>query len=236
MSEQENSFQENSSSEPTFASTLSPVGLFYLFCKPYKFFSNTASLDHLPELILVVWVLGLTGAMDRIDRAIMQSKLGSASSGWRDFSPWLLSSWAHYWTVVVMGGTIGCALAWMIGGWWYKTRIRWSGANDVDSSLARRVYVYQAFVVSAPMMLITLLQTVLFSNYDEAWESQDTWTKCIVIFLFWSCWTSYMGVVTVFPVKKWKAGIWFLAIPVVLYMGTVGFLRSLYTSNGGGHF
>jgi hypothetical protein len=178
--------------------------------------------------------MGIAGAMNRIDEKIIQAELGHASSGWESTASWLLSSWFNYWLIVVAAGLIGAVFLWYLGGWWYKKRLQWSGATEPSSLLVRRVYTMQELVLAGPTVLLALVQTALFSNYREAWRADELWNSSILVFVFWSCWTSYVAVTTAFQVSKPKARIWFLVLPVLLYvfaLGVVGTLYSIFASN-----
>ncbi|OYY50022.1 MAG: hypothetical protein B7X95_00660 [Methylophilaceae bacterium 17-44-8] len=214
-------------------SPLSPSQLVDLYFRPKKYFSNTHDLDHQSALFISAGLMGIAGAMGRIDKKIIQAELGHASKGWESTASWLLSSWLNYWLVVVAAGLIGAVFLWYIGGWWYKVRLNWSGAVEPSSILARRVYTLQELVLAGPTVLLTLIQTALFSNYLEAWRADEFWSSSILLFAFWSCWTSYVAVTTTFQVSKLKARIWFLVLPILLYVVVLGVIGTLYSIFGG---
>jgi hypothetical protein len=145
-----------------------------------------------------------------------------------------LSSWPTYWIYVLIAGTLGAGIYWFVGGWWYKKRLQWSGAPDASPSVARRVYAYQDMVVSAPVVLITAIQTFLFANYREAWQAAPLWSGACVVFAFWSCWTSYAAAMTAFPVVKRKAMLWCIGLPVLYYFAVLGLFAALYALFGAG--
>ncbi|MBS1208453.1 MAG: hypothetical protein H6R19_851 [Proteobacteria bacterium] len=207
---------------------LSPVRLVDLYFHPKKYFSNTQSLDRLSALLIAAGLMGISGSMGQIDKKIIQAELGHATTNWEAMSSWLLSSWGNYWLTVVSTGLIGAVFLWFLGGWWYKKRLQWSGAAVPSPRLARQVYALQELVIAGPTVLIALVQTALFTDYREAWLSDGFWSLSLAVFIFWSCWTSYCAATTAFQLSKPKARIWFLVLPVLLYVGAIGVFGALY--------
>lgn len=213
---------------------LSPARLVDLYFRPSKYFSDTRNLDRKSTVFISAGLMGIAGAMSRIDEKIIQAELGHASKHWESTAAWLLSSWLNYWLVVVALGLIGAVFLWYLGGWWYKKRLQWSGAIEPSSLLARRVYTMQELVLAGPTVLLALVQTALFANYREAWQAEELWSSSILVFVFWSYWTSYVAVTSAFQVSKSKARIWFLVLPIlfnVLVLGVVGTLYSIFAGD-----
>lgn len=210
-------------------SPLSPTRLLDLYFRPRKYFSHGGELNQQRAILVSAVLMGIAGAIGRIDTKIIQAELGHASKGWQSMSSWLLSSWANYWLVVSAAGLLGAGFLWYLGGWWYKKRLQWSGEDQASAALARRVYTMQEFVVSGPTVLVALIQTLLFSDYREAWQADEQWSSAILVFAFWSCWTSYTAATTAFRVSKIKARIWFLILPALLYVVALGVIGTLYS-------
>ena len=51
---------------------------------------------------------------------------------------------------------------------------------------------------------------------------------------FWSIAISYAGVTTLFLVTKWKARLWFVALPTLVYMLAFGLIIAMFTFVGQG--
>jgi len=220
---QETTFESDSQSSP-----LSLTSLARLYLNPKRFFENTARLTKTPEIVVVAWIAGITYAMGRIDKKLMKSDFGRVDSAWEEIGQWLSESWINYWGLVLVLGVINGAILWYLGGWWYRRRLVWSNAGNVLPVHARSVYVYQDLVQSAPMLVIALVQTSIFSNYMEAWNSEEYWSLILLLFVFWSCLTSYKAATTCFPVTVWKARVWFLILPISLYVVALGLVGVLY--------
>jgi hypothetical protein len=208
-------------------SPLSPAALTQLFFRPSRYFYNHPWLLQRPEAVFVAWVVGIAYAIGRVDSNIIKMELGAGHHGWAAVGPWLTGSWAHYWAFLLVSGAINGATFWYLGGWWYRKRLHWSGARDVYRPVARGVYVYQDFVQSAPIVFIALVQSFKYKDYMNVWRAEEWWSSLSLLFVFWSCGTSYMAART-FPVSKWKARFWFFVLPVLFYFIVLGLIGTRY--------
>jgi hypothetical protein len=204
------------------SSPLSPVSVGRLYFNPKRFFENVDRLTKVPEVVIVAWIAGITYAMDRVDKNMLKLEFGSGNSGSQEIGQWLAESWVNYWGLVLTIGAINGAILWYLAGWWYRRRLIWSDAGEVSPEHARSVYVYQDLVQSAPMMIVALVQTSLYSNFMAAWNSEEYWSSIVLLFIFWSCVVSYKAAISSFSVTVWKARIWFLALPISLYIVALG--------------
>jgi hypothetical protein len=230
----ENTKQDQAESSEHSTSPLSPTRLVDLFFRPRRYFSNVSGLDHPSALFIAASLMGIAGAMGRIDMMILQVELGRARRGWEHTASWLLSSWTHYWLAAILAGLVGAVFIWYLGGWWYRLRLQWSGAAAPSAHSARRVFTMQEFVIAGPTVILALAQTAQYANYDEAIQAGDFWSLSIVVFAFWSCWTSYVAATTAFSISKARARLWFLGLPALVYIivfGVVGTVVTLFTGN-----
>lgn len=209
-----------------------PSQVLDLFLRPKRFFATPQNLEHRGALVTAALLMGISGAMGRIDKKIMQAELGRTSKSWERLSDWMLSSWFNYWLVVLVAGVFGAFFLWYLKGWWYKKRLQWAGAEDPSLPLARRVHAMQELVMAGPAVLWTFIQTFLYANYREAWQADELWSSSILIFVFLSCWTSYVGATTTFQLSQTKARVWFLILPVILYLVAIGGIGFLYSMVG----
>jgi hypothetical protein len=191
--------------------------LAWLYFKPSRLFADLEPLKAQPRWLIVAWLAGIAAAIDRFDMSMIKSDLVGRSGP----AAALMDSWVAFWFFVVAMGAIYAALVWLIGGWWYRVRVQWSGDADADSFSARIVYIYQDLVAALPAIAATVVQTAAFANYREAWASDEAWSGLLVIFIVWSCIASYKAVRAAFAVSKWKARFWFLIVPLGFYL-TVG--------------
>jgi hypothetical protein len=211
-------------------SPLSLEGLRQLFLSPRAYFANPQRLLATPEVWGVAYLTGVVYAMNRVDVNLMKADLGRAPP----LASWISDSWSHYWVFVLVSGAVCAWVIWYLGGWWFRMRLRWSGATEVDRRNTRAVYVYQDFVESAPALLVALVQLAMFPNYGAAWSEDEIWSSVTLIFVIWSCVTSYKAAVAGFEVTVWKARLWFLVLPLVagaMAFGVVGAMYSLLYKN-----
>ncbi len=210
-------------------SPLWPQHLVDVFLRPTRFFSSQLALGKTPYLVLVTWCYGIASAMDRIDQELLRAEFGRARPGWEVWGPIVTQSWSGYWGFVLAAGVFSGLFLWWLGGWWYRVRLRWAGDPSPDARRARLVYVYSSFVCAGPVIVLALLQTVAFENYAAAWNADEFYSSMLVIFLFWSLATSYLGARALFHVSRWRAQLWFLVLPAGLYVVALGVVATVAT-------
>ena len=192
-----------------------------LFFQPRKFFSDLSILMQTKYVIPVTWAFGISEAIDKIDEEMLKSEVHTSSNRMQ-YIAGFIDTWPHYWMVVLGYGVISALFLWWVGGWWYHKRLVWCGAVDPDVRLTRVIYIYASFVIAAPSVIFTLIQTAMYDNYFQSYNSGDLWPVLILIFPFWSLITSYTGIRTTFTVSKWKARTWFIILPGLLYLVIFG--------------
>ncbi|MEM7125815.1 MAG: YIP1 family protein [Chloroflexota bacterium] len=193
----------------------------HLFFQPRRFFNNEKlfGAKNIPALAAICY--SLARVLNRVDRQLTQADMGGRNSQADMMSELaLFDSWLDFWPFILLIAAIGSPLIWWIGGWWYSLRIRWSDVPERDGRKARVVYVYSALIESVPVILVAVIHSFVYANYYESWVSDSLWEALLLVFPFWALVVSYIGVRTVFPVTIWKARLWFLIVPCLLY--TVG--------------
>ena len=65
-----------------------------------------------------------------------------------------------------------------------------------------------------------------------AYASDEMYSMVTLVFPFWSLVTSYIGVRSLFDVIKWRALLWFLILPGILYFLAFGLLALLFAFAG----
>jgi hypothetical protein len=188
-----------------------------LFFRPRKFFADMTILMKTKYVVPVTWIFGLSQAIDKIDEEMIKVSINPTSKR-SEIITSFIDTWINYWGFILAYGTVSALFLWWVGGWWYRKRLEWSGAVDPDHRLARVVYIYASFVFAAPAVIFALIQTSMYDNYIQSYNSGDVWPLIILVFLFWSLGTSYIGVRTTFTVSRWKARTWFIILPTLLYL------------------
>ena len=201
------------SRDQTLARVLWPV---YILFRPRVFFESLAML-HAPSLTFsCAMMFGMSNTIDRVS-----NKMGTTGIS----VPWE-TSWGAFWGFVVGAGAVSAALTYVIGGWWYRRRLRWCGVADPDKKVSTRIYVCAAQVFATPSVLMTAIAGSVFATPLEAAESDAAtiWGLISIVLVLWSFAVSYIGVRTVFAARVWPARIWFLILPVgfVIAMVVIG--------------
>lgn len=226
-----------SSDESLSGATIPPtVAVFHLrnlrslLLRPREYFANRNILHDRLGILGAAFLVGVTNAMDRIDRNMVKTDLRplSGGGGTDAFTAWAVSAWSHYWFIVLLGGLFSAVISWYVYGWWYRKRLEWSGAAEVHREDARRLNTLPELVYVLPIIALAVWHTFVYQNYAEAWAGSDVGGMLILVCLFWSCWTSYCAATTVYALNKRKARFWFLILPVVFYLLLMGAFGTLY--------
>jgi hypothetical protein len=197
--------------------------LLLLFIRPRRFWENTA-YDNSPWLaLLIIWCLGISYNLGRISHRFMKGEIGLTQEALPNI---ILQSWPILWAIILFSGAFSGILVWWIGGGWYRIRLdlasderraEFPGGRSAYQRLARVVYSYSGFVTAGPQVFYLLLCTMIYPNYQAAYQANSVFDLPLVFLPFWAVWVSYLGVITLFPVKRWKATAWFLILPYTLY-------------------
>lgn len=221
-----NDFIDNAQIEPE-GSPFLPQNLVNLFIAPRKFFTSQIALGQTPYLLLVTWIYGIASAVDRIDKELMRLEYNRIRPGIGELMVSISESWIYFWIWALLIGAISGFFIWLIGGWWFGIRIKWSEEKNLDSQTARLIYIYSSFVHSGPSVLVLVISTFFYTNYLEAFSAESWYSVIFLILPFWSLVCSYKGVRSVFNVHLWKARLWFLILPGIIYLFAFGLIAYL---------
>ncbi len=213
------------------ARELTPVrftDLIDLYTRPRQFFSGHLNIGATKILLPVIWVLGISAQLDRVDTEIMRHEMDQTRASWTIIEPLITESWIAFWAFCLLVGIFSGALVYWIGGWWYRMRLYWSGANrDIDKQLPRYVYCWSSLILALPYVLLTIGFTFAFPNYLAAYNSDEMFSLVLIIMMFWSVGVSFVGATENFSLTKWKARLWFLILPTVFYLFALGLVMFL---------
>jgi hypothetical protein len=186
--------------------------LHYLFLRPRRFFQHFV-VEPTPLLTaFCAWTCGMAESIDQVQERTFGENLAVVDFGW-----------AIFWGVVVALGAVAGVLYFVIGGLWYRVRLSWSGAVDVDRRLATRVYLFASQVYALPAVLAMVADTRTYPTPTAAAVGGPHWWHLVVLVcLFWSVYVSYAGVRTAFRVRRGRAMLWFLILPGLSYAVAVG--------------
>jgi hypothetical protein len=205
-----------------------PAAIRDLFFRPGRFFGSRAVQLRGPAVVLAAWLVGMNFAIGRIERQMVRADLGQESGTALIVS----SSWLKFWGVVAVAGVVSAAFAWYVGTWWYRVRLRWSGAVDPSVARARAVYLFSGLIWAVPSLLATFSDTLRFPTFADAWASESPWDLVLLVFPIWACWVSYRGVRATFDVRPGRAHFWFLIAPIMAFLLAFGVIAALYARLG----
>ncbi len=185
--------------------------LFYLYFRPARFYREFV-VEHLWFTTVVASLLfGMSRTINRLDTQFAGANPGSRAL-------YASMSWGNYWLMVAAIGVFAAAIFFLLGGWWYRVRLLWSGVPDPDRILARRVYVYASTIHALPTVLVTAWDTARYPNPLSAVNGPFNAAHVLLVLApFWSFVVSYIGVRTVFNAKGFRAALWFLILPTIIY-------------------
>ena len=184
-----------------------------LLLRPERFFEALLRTTKGSLPWLVIWVCGAARVVDNIDTRLMTGTLRSDAP--------LLTSWSALWGGVIFGAFLAGPLNWLIGGWWYRMRMVFSGARRVNKRRARLVYMHAQLVWCVPSLVWLILVTGLYSDYHAAYAASP-FSLAFIPIVPWSTWVSYRGVRHCFDLKTGRARVWFLILPLTIYAAIVG--------------
>ncbi|MEM1422746.1 MAG: Yip1 family protein [Planctomycetota bacterium] len=187
----------------------------FVFIRPRRFFDRFARTPAPAITFACAVTFGVGNATDRIDTRLTTNPAAAN----------LISSWTAYWVTALVAGLISAGLLYVIGGWWYRLRIGWSGAGSPDKALARRVYVYAAQIVAVPALIYALARTSMHADPMAMINAPlNALDIAILLTPLYSYVVSFIGVRTVFDVGRWRAAFWFLIMPSGIYSVAIGLL------------
>jgi hypothetical protein len=184
------------------------VGLTELLLRPERFFRLMLRRQGPFIPFLLLWLVGMGAVCDN-----MEGRLVISEAFGRPLNP-MLATWPRVWGMVIIGGLVGGAFAWLIRGWWFKIRLRFSGApEDVSPHDARLVWLYASAVHAIPTALSLAIQTPFYPDFKALSDAGVGYFGLLGL-LLWSVWVGYRGAVGCFPVRRGRAILWFLILPM----------------------
>ncbi len=185
----------------------------HLFTNPRRFFRHLEKFRKQSAMILLaILLVGMGESLDRMSDAKAD-----------DFPfPEMIDNWAYFWLGIGGMGLLNGAVDWLIGGWFFHMRVRWSGDLHRDKTEARLIYIFTSMIIALPTLAIGLVETLVFESHRET-RTMDKlvwWMPMwglVLVSMFYSIYASYQGVLVRFQVDPEQARRWFLILPGMLY-------------------
>lgn len=178
-----------------------------LYFRPKAYYAGMTAPKKRAWLYLFAFTYSMAYAIDRRDFSSLQ---GTA----------LPASWVEHWGIVFGAALVGTLIVYALGGAWYRARLRYCGVGQSDSALVKMVYLSAAQVYALPMIAAAVAESFLYEDPATASIRSPGWLGLgLVAFAFWSLFSSYTGVRTVFnPPRRAATAFWFLGGPAALYV------------------
>ncbi len=187
-----------------------------ILIKPKVFFKeHFQQRDNTHENLALVF-FGLGYGIDRMDRQLIKFDLRGKTELLD-----MLNSWPIYWLIAIIGGAVGGYILYLIGGWFYNLRLKWS-KGTADLSQSRNLYLFSNFWLFTPIVLITLVNLLFYDLPYDPYTSYpifDILSALMILgAIFYSVFISYTAVRTVTDADKGLAILWFIVAPVLYYL------------------
>jgi hypothetical protein len=202
-----------------------------LLFSPTAFFQRYAMRPPAAVVAAAAVVVGVVATMDRVDRQMMKADIGGRGLGAMSF---VVDSWAGYWAWCLGVGAVMAVVVAYLGGWWYRARLKMSGAVEPDAGLARRVYLFSYQVEAVPALLYAAFGTLVYATPADAWYGDDLGAFALLGFGMWSLFVSYKGARACFDVSRGRALFWFAIAPGALLMIALATIVAVYAAVGAG--
>jgi hypothetical protein len=174
-----------------------------LVLRPDTFFARPTSKWRWRSKLIAAALMGLSAGVDRADITTISARG--------------LEGWEQYWFVVIGTALIVGPIRWFLGGFWFRTRLRLSGARKVDRVRAQNLFALSDLVQAVPSVGLAVLSVLTLSTPED---SPFWWA--VLMALVWSVVVSYRGVRGGFSVSVWKARFWFLLVPALFFGWFIG--------------
>lgn len=183
-----------------------------LLLRPERFLRALVRFRPDAKPLLLIWIVGVSASLANLSsRITVMNTMGLEI-------PTFFTQWVKVWPLVIAGGLVAGPVAWIFHGWWYRVRLRFSGAppDQISHNAARLVWLYATAVWAVPAVAVDLMATPLHTDLQAA-ITKDFFGLTVLAMCCWACYVSYRGAVSCFPVKRGPARWWFLILPLAVY-------------------
>lgn len=192
-----------------------PAFLLRLLFRPRKYF--TENLSNTPELPvnLMIFIVGIGLVYLRLAQAAETEMVNAKLAGATARPTTGDGNWLGHWGMLIGGGLFLGWMRYLIGGWWYRVRINWSGDWSANDEYARVVFIHSEIIWAIPMVAVAVYETFVYANPAIAADLCALRLVYLPAFLI-SYYYSWLGVTESFDVSgKWAAA-WFLVLPAFI--------------------
>ncbi len=187
-----------------------------LLMNPKEFFKTQVQENKIKYFNFAIIVFCLGYGIDRLEKQLVKFELRGTLDTFE-----FINTWPGFWLISLVAGAIGGYILYLIGGWFYNIRVKWSlGEGNLEKS--RILYLYSNFYISLIIILDTLIETFInpipYDPYSDLNSFEIISIPILLFFIFHSIYLSYVGVTAITNVNRGRAKIWFLVLPIILYI------------------
>jgi hypothetical protein len=136
-----------------------------------------------------------------------------------------LFSWWRYWLNILINSSLNGIGIYFIKGWWFNIRLKFSGNNEADIKKCRSIAIYLNMIKSAPILVLIFISSLFLPNIYATYSNkyyQIFYTIVVNGMMIPLIYFEYRVAIENFTVDKKKLIIWFIYIPVILLILTIG--------------
>jgi hypothetical protein len=112
-----------------------------------------------------------------------------------------------------------------VGGWWFNIRLKLSGDKEADIKKCRSIATYLNMIKSIPILVLIFISSLFFLNIYSTYSNkyfQLIYTILAYGMMIPLIYFEYRVAIEKFNLEKMKLLIWFVYIPVILLILTIG--------------
>ncbi|MEM8960391.1 MAG: Yip1 family protein [Acidobacteriota bacterium] len=183
-----------------------PERMFQLFVRPRAYFQDPHKVRRGPYAFLLALVAGIAWTVERL----ALGPRAPITSGWP--GTWMWGS--------LVGLGVGVIVIWFLRGFWWHLRLRWSGASRPRVGESQAAFAHTTFVWALPTLVALGLDTFTFAAPGDSAAATRMWSLLAYCALLWSCYVSYRAARSLFQINRRASRLWFLYLPLAVYLIT----------------
>lgn len=198
---------------------LEKVNYLHLITNPVQFFKNIQG-DYTENLLaLVIWTVGISGTITRLDKQIAKYSISSSNS----FLNSLLSDgWIKVWIFILVIGIVSGIISYYLNGLLFGIRLLWSKSNSYTYQDVRKKTVFLMQIEVLPHILLLIIVSLIFNNYFDYYQNSSWESTLIIPFLIIRWKNSYLIARDIYGANKKRSFFWFFLLPLIFSI--VGFI------------
>lgn len=214
-----NPIEPNNQTKKPYLSLLYLIkNFFWLFFRPNRFFEKIDTTIPTFAVGICAYVIGITAVADRIDTNILKYYSGENAN---QFLLNVTNNWIDYWLLALIAGIFSAGIGWLLWGWIFNLRVKWSGDTSIDPTHGRVIHSIVEQVLCVPYLIAMIIPVLYYPDYITFFNHDEIWSSLIIVFAIWAFIAKFLVVIGQFNVILWRAIIFFLVLPISIFFGAV---------------